>query len=398
MLSGLRTAMRALLRRSQIESELDEELRYHIERQTEQNIRLGMNPEEARDAARKAFGGVEQAKEQSRDARGARWIEELWQDLRYGARMLAPNPGFTLIAVITLALGIGANTAVFSLLDLLLFKSLPVKDPQRLVFVHRASTNNKARNDLPASAFERLRESNRSMTGMAAYQSAPVSAAVAGQPEMLLGDFVSSDYFDVLGVGPFLGRTFVAADDQPGQPAVAVISYAYWRRQFAQDPLVVGKTISLGKIPVTVIGVTPPSFLGLKVAGKPADVTLPISLRLRLALKDPDTFAIGRAADLQQIVARLNAGVSYEQARAELDLIYQRFLAQAAGASQRNAGPEKIEFRMGFRGAEELPQNTTRALKILASVVGLILLIASVNVAGLLLALATARRQEVAVR
>ncbi|MBO0858936.1 MAG: ABC transporter permease [Chloracidobacterium sp.] len=388
----------SLLRRRRYESDMEEEIRFHLEMQIEQNLAAGMAAEEARHAARRQFGNLTWLKEVSRAMWSLNSIETLIQDLRYGARMLMKNPSFTLIAVMALALGIGANTAVFSLLDLLLFKSLPVKDPQRLVFVHRVSANNKTRNDLPASAFEWLRESNHSLSGMAAYQSAPVSAAVAGQPEMLLGDFVSSNYFDVLGVGSLLGRTFVAADDQPGQPAVAVISYGYWRRQFAHDPLVVGKTISLGKIPVTVIGVTPPSFLGLKVADRPADVTLPISLRPRLALKDLDTFAIGRAADLQQIVARLNAGVSYEQARAELDLIYQRFLAQAAGASQRNAGPEKIEFRMGFRGAEELPQNTTRALKILASVVGLILLIASVNVAGLLLALATARRQEVAVR
>src|SRR5262249_25866662 len=208
MLSRLRTALRALLRRSRAERELDEELRYHIERLTEQNIRMGMNPEEARYAARKSFGGVEQAKERSRDARGTQWIEGLWQDLRYGARILVKNPGFTLIAVITLALGIGANTAVFSLVDLLLLKSLPVKDPQRFFFIHRVSANNKTRNDLPASAFERLRESNHSLTGMAAYQSAPVSAAVAGQPEMLLGDFVSSNYFDVLGVAP-LAQTFL---------------------------------------------------------------------------------------------------------------------------------------------------------------------------------------------
>src|SRR5215510_13971747 len=137
MLSRLRTALRALLRRSQAERELDEELCYHIERQTEQNIRLGMNPEEARCAALKAFGGVGQAKERSRDARGVRWIEEFWQDLRFGVRMLRKNPGFTLIAALMLSLGIGANTAIFSLIDAVSLKSLPVRRPEELVSLSR---------------------------------------------------------------------------------------------------------------------------------------------------------------------------------------------------------------------------------------------------------------------
>ncbi|MGH9752322.1 MAG: permease prefix domain 1-containing protein [Blastocatellia bacterium] len=135
MLNKLRTLLRALLRKSEMEREMDEELRYHIERQTEQNIRLGMNPEEARYAARKAFGGVEQAKERSRDARGVRRLEELWQDLRYGARMLMKNPGFTLVAVITLALGIGANLTIFSFVDAFFLRPIPAREPERLVNV-----------------------------------------------------------------------------------------------------------------------------------------------------------------------------------------------------------------------------------------------------------------------
>src|SRR5262249_19547756 len=157
----------------------------------------------------------------------------------------------------------------------------------------------------------------------------------AEQPEMIWGDFVSGGYFDVLGVTPAVGRALMVEDSQPGQTPLAVISYGYWKRRFAQDPATVGKTIYVGKVPVTVIGVTPPGLLGLRVAGRSADVILPISLRSQLALKDIDRFAIGRADDLHQVVARLKPGVSMEQARADLDLIYQGVLAQAAGVDRR---------------------------------------------------------------
>ena len=160
MLSRLKRALRSLLRRTQVERELDEELRYHIELQTEQNIRLGMTPEEARSAALKTFGGVEQAKEKSRDARGVRWLEDLWQDLRYGARMLVKQPGFTLVAVLTLALGIGANTAIFSLLDALLLKPLPVRQPEQLVFVEGLGFA------YPDPVFPELSEKNSSFAGV----------------------------------------------------------------------------------------------------------------------------------------------------------------------------------------------------------------------------------------
>jgi predicted permease len=327
-----------------------------------------------------------------------RWEDELIQDLRFGARMLTKNPGFTLIAALTLALGVGANTAVFSLLDASLFRALPVKDPRQLVFVQRVFSGARIRNDFPTSAFERLRELNHSFSGMAAYQSAPISGTVADQAEMLRGDFVSSDYFDVLGIGAAVGRTFTAEDDRPGSLPVAVISFGYWKRRFAQDRAAINKVILLGKVPVNVVGVTPPGFSGLTVAGKPPDVFLPMSLRSQLALKDLDRFAIGRAEDLHRIVARLKPGVGSEQARAELDSAYQHFLAQAAGADQHGNHSEKIGLKPGFRGDEELSQDVALELRILASVVGIVLLIASVNVAGLLLARGAGRASEIAVR
>src|SRR5262245_27330936 len=209
MLNKLRTWVRALLRKAEMERELDEELRYHIEQQIEQNIRLGMNPEEARRAAQKAFGGVEQAKERSRDARGVRWIEDLWQDLRYGARMLLKNPGFTLIAVITLALGIGANAAIFSVVYGVMLRPLPYHEPERLVRLWTDNANEK--NPKDGTSYPNLvdwRSQSRTFTEFANYNGDLVFLTAGDAPEQVRIDRVSANLFPLLGVQPLLGRTF----------------------------------------------------------------------------------------------------------------------------------------------------------------------------------------------
>jgi ABC-type antimicrobial peptide transport system permease subunit len=392
MVNRLRSALRALLRRSQSERELDDELRHHIEQQTEQNIRLGMNPEEARCEARKAFGGVEQAKERSRDARGVRWLEDLWQDTRYGARMLMKTPGFTFIAALTLALGIGANTAVFSLVDAFMLRSLPVKDPEQLAFVKAISPQGRMTGGFSYGAFEQFRDRSRSFSGIFAYDMTRFSATARGQPEMISGDFVSGGYFDVLGVSALRGRTFTAADDQPGKEPVAVISHGYWERRFGSDPAAVGQTIYVGKMPVTVIGVTPPGFSGRQVAGAPPEIVLPMFLHEQLALRDHNTFAV---------MARMKPGVSLAQARAELDAIYHQVLRQEAEPSaqaEQELRARRIELRSGLRGELEFGSNDRLRVRIVLAIVGLILLIACINVANLLLARASGRQKEIAVR
>src|SRR5262249_19771738 len=188
-------ALRTLLRRSQSESELDEELRYHIEQQAEQNIRLGMTPEEARNSARKAFGGVEQAKERSRDARGVRWIEDLRQDLRYGARMLVKNPGFTLMAVITLALGIGANPAIFSVIRAVLLKPLPYTDPERLVMVWESDAKSTGEFAVRTSHFLAWRDEQQVFIQLAAFQYQDFNLYGVDRPERVQGMLVTANLF-----------------------------------------------------------------------------------------------------------------------------------------------------------------------------------------------------------
>ncbi len=321
-------------------------------------------------------------------------MQTLLSDLRYGLRMLAKSPGFTAVAMLTLALAIGANTAIFSLVDAFLLKRLPVKSPEQLVFVDRISAKGGTQDDFPYPTFEQFRDHNQSFSGLFAWDDSNVAVTADGQLAIVPGDFVSGAYFSVLGVDAILGRTFTPDDDQPGRKPVAVISYSYWQRQFAGNPAAVGKTISLGGIPLTVIGVTPRRFFGRNVAGRSADVVLPMSVHPQLALKDHDTF---------EIMGRLKPGVTRERARADLDVIYHRVLTEAAGSRitpqvEQQIQAQRIELKPGLRGTSGLSEEYGTELNILMAVVGIALLIASVNIANLLLSRAASRQKEIALR
>src|SRR5262245_24178775 len=267
MLSELRTRIRALLHKSETERELDEGLRNHIEHQTEQNIRLGMNPEEARHAARRAFGGVEQAKERSRDVRGVRWLEDLWQDTHYGARTLAKSPGFTLVAVITLALGIGAVAAIFSVVMAVLARPLAYRESDRLVWLsNRNSSLGVNQTFLNPGDILDLQEQAKSLEQVASWATLAVniSDSGVGAPERLETIHATTNFFQTLGAQPLLGRDFTTADGETYGAAV-IISYGVWRRRFGGDPGVIGQKIKLGlpfniEAASVVIGVMPPEF------------------------------------------------------------------------------------------------------------------------------------------
>jgi putative ABC transport system permease protein len=389
MLSRLKTALRALLRRSRAERELDEELRSHVEQQTEQNIRLGMNPEEARYAARKAFGGLEQTKERSRDARGVRWVEKLWQDLRFSARMLRKKPVFTLVVILTLALGIGANTAIFSIYNGIILKPLPYKDPDRLVNVQRSeqrgvSYEPGARSNfgnVSPGGFHDLRERSRSFESMTAHRRNSTILSDAGRALYVTGIRVAERFFETHGVNAQIGRTFTDQDYGPDAPRVVIFANDLWRNHYGTDPQIIGRTVSIDGLPHTVIGVMPPGFW-------------PAYSRIWIPYFFNAEEKTNRKGSGWNVVARLRPGVAFDQAQTEMDLIAAQLDADYPEHNQ-NKGivlvPTAADLAGGFG-------DFGRLFLLLLCAVGLVLLIACVNVANLLLVRAAEREREFAVR
>jgi putative ABC transport system permease protein len=265
----------SLFLKRRLEQELDEELRSHLEMLIEENLRKGMSSEEARYAARRSLGGVEQMKEVYREQRGLPVIETLIQDLRYGLRMLLKNRGFTAVAVLTLALGIGANTAIFSLINVVMLRMLPVREPERLALFAEVDTRG-TWESFSYPLYERFLDHQGSFTGICAASSEERMRMTVSAPgadssiEPVRAEKVSGNFFSVLGVNAMLGRILTAADDRPGDPQpVVVISQGFWQRRFGRDRAVAGKNIVLNDVPFTIVGVAPPGFFGLKWGAVP---------------------------------------------------------------------------------------------------------------------------------
>jgi putative ABC transport system permease protein len=384
-----------LFRRQRLEAELEAELRDHVDRQVADLVAGGVPEAEARRRAQMSIGGVEQVKERCRDARGTLWLEQLAQDVRYGIRVLAKSPGFTAVAILSLALGIGANTAIFSLVDRLLLRTLPVREPHQLVLLDRGSWTN--------PIWEQIRDRQKELfQGAFAWGDGPFDLASGGQVAAVDGFWASGGFFNVLGVRPILGRTFTPEDDRRGggrDGPVAVISYRFWQRHFGGTGDVVGRPLTLNRVSFTVIGVTEPDFVGL-VAGRSFDVAVPLGTEP--LIRGTDSSLDGRSTWWLAIMARLKPGQSVEDANRLLAAAQpqireatlpdwppnhlKRYLRDPLRVIPASAGPSS--YRTQYRDP----------LLIIMVAVALVLLIACANIANLQLARANHRQHELSLR
>ena len=398
--------LRALFTSRRLDSEFDQELETHISLLTEENARRGMSPKEARDAALRSFGGVTQAKEDNREHRGFSRLESWLRDLRYAFQALRKNRGFSAVAVTTLALGIGANTAIFQLLDAVRICSLPVKNPNELVEIKLANTEGRRGGvnrfgQITNPLWQELRTHHDAFAGMLAWGETEFNLASGGESRYAHAILVSGDFFNVLGVAPTLGRVFTPADDQKGCGAsAAVISHAFWQREFGGNPRVIGTKLSLDSHPVEIVGVTPPSFFGFEI-GRSYDVAVPLCAEE--ALRGENSRLANGTSWWLVVVARLKPGSTINDASALLGSISSGTFQATLPA---NYPPESIKNYLGFRliaspagsGISQVRNDYTDSLWILLGASGLILLIACANLANIMLARGAARQREIGVR
>lgn len=404
-----------LLGRRRMEIDLDRELRFHFEEQVAGKTRTGIPESEARRLTRLEFGGIEQIKEDCRESRGTVWVESIWKDIRYGVRQLSRSPGFTITAVLTLALGIGATTAIFTLIEGVLERSLPVADPSGLYRVGDRGTccywdgfeNDNGDFDLfPYDLYLDLKQSSPEFEQLAALEAGGASQPVrwGSSPALpLRSEYVSGNYFTTLGVGTYAGRPLTGNDDKAGAAPVLVLSYPAWQSDFAGDPAIVGATVYVQTHPFTVVGVAPPGFFGDRVAERPPDFWMPLSDEPAIEGSGSSLWPQGSEDESWlYLLGRVRPQTNLPALQAELSgRLRQWMFAHAQYTAHGGAAlipRQHVVLAPGGGGIQQMQQQTGKGLQMLMILSSIVLLIACANFANLLLARGASRRAELSVR